>query len=150
VNAAREGCVHEVEFKENDMDLKATILSIFTGAALIAPTAAFADHDDRRDGRGDRREYHSAHRHSADCEHRPAAPPVNAGRGRYELRAVSTWIEGQWLRDYVPGSCVQKRHRVKCTDGHYVDRWVPAHYAETQQWVWVSYPRVGWNVSVRF
>lgn len=128
------------------MDLKKSLLSILASAALVAPAAAFAEHDEWRDRDRDRHE----HRHSEYCEHRPA--PRDA-HGRYELRTISNWVEGRWVRDYVPGKCVQRgRHgRVKCREGHYVDRWVPGYYEETQQWVWVPYVRrPGWQVSVRY
>lgn len=127
------------------MDLKRTLLTLITGASLMAPVAVFADYD------GDR--YERDHRHGSSCNHGPAPlPPPYEQRGRYEIRTVRTWVEGQWVRDWVPDRCVEKRHgRIKCKGGHYVDRWVPGRYELLEKWVWVPYaPRPGWQVSVRY
>ena len=126
------------------MDLRHTVLSVIAGGLLMAPVAAFADHDD------DRAEFN--HRHGPSCSHGPAPLPPRAERGRYEIRIIRNWVEGKWVRDWVPGRCVEKRHgRVKCKGGHYVDRWVPGYFDNVEKWVWVPYaPRPGWQVSVRY
>jgi hypothetical protein len=128
------------------MDLKHGILTLVTSVALIVPAAAFADHDD------DRKEWRE-HRHTSSCHHppMPAPPPGRVQPGRYEIRIVQNWVAGQWARDWVPQSCVNKRHgRVKCRGGYYVDRWVPGHYEQVEKWVWAPYPpRPGWQVSIR-
>ena len=128
------------------MDLRRTLLTVITGAALIAPAAAFADDDDDRD-RAER-----FHRHGPSCSHGPTPlPPPHAARGRYEIRVVRTWVEGRLAREWIPERCVQKPHgRTKCKGGHYVERWVPGHYEQLEKWVWVPYaPRLGWQVSIR-
>jgi hypothetical protein len=128
------------------MDLKQSLLALAASASLIAPTAAFADHDD------DRARW-TEHRHSGSCRHSPmpAPPPGSVHSGRYEIRTVQKWVEGRSVREWVPESCVHKRHgRVKCRGGYYVDRWLPGHYEQVEKWVWVPYlPRPGWQVSIR-
>jgi hypothetical protein len=127
------------------MDLKHTLLTFITGALLMAPVAAFADHDDDRS--------EGTHRHGPACNHGPAPlPPPHVDRGRYEIRLVRTWVEGTSVRDWVPERCVHKPHgRIKCKGGHYVDRWVPGHFEQIEKWVWVPYaPRPGWQVSIRY
>jgi len=130
------------------MDLKHSLLALAASAALIAPAVAFADHDDN-----DGRERWSEHRHTSACHHAPmpAPPPGSVRSGRYEIRTVQNWVGGRWVRDWVPQSCVQRRHgKVKCRDGYYVDRWLPGHYEQVEKWVWVPYaPRPGWQVSIR-
>ena len=126
------------------MDLRHTVLSVLAGAMLISPVAAFADHDDDRD--------EFTHQHGPSCHHPPLPPPpARADRGRYEIRIVRTWVDGKWVRDWVPGYCMEKRHgRVKCQGGYYVDRWVPGYYDQVEKWVWVPYAlRPGWQVSIR-
>ena len=128
------------------MDLKHSLFTLLTGAALIAPAAAFADHDDDR-------EWWVDHQHTSSCHHTPMPPPPPGVQpGRYEIRTLQQWVEGRWVRDWVPQSCEYKHHgRVKCRGGYYVDRWLPGHYEQVEKWVWVPYsPRPGWQVSVRY
>lgn len=150
------------------MNMKTLLLSLGAGAFLLSPAIAFADDDDRRD-RHDRTDRHSQYQHPAGavnpygqhhvhgsgCYHAPAPqpPPSSQPRGRYELRTVQQWVEGRWVRDWVPERCVykgRKRHKMKCTEGHYVDRWVPGYYDDVEQWVWVENTRPGWQVSMRW
>lgn len=137
------------------MDLKRSLISIALSAAMFAPAAALADDRYDRSDRYDRNEHH----HSNSCGHMPAPPPGSSqGDGRYEIRTVSQWVEGRYVREWVPEQCVTKekrhgwRHRVKtvCSPGYYTDRWIDGHYENVEQWVWVPARRPGFRVSMRF
>lgn len=135
------------------MNLKRYILSLAVGAGLLVPALALADGD-----RHERR--HRDHRHDSHCGHHatpvPPQPPMTSQpTGRYELRTVQKWVDGHYVRDWVPETCVykgKKRRKVKCTEGYYTDRFVPGHYQNVEEWVWVDYgrPRFGVQVSARF
>ncbi len=67
-------------------------------------------------------------------------PGRGHGRGRYERRPVSQWVEGQYVSTWVPEVCRPAyRHyrRTVCVPAHYEQRWVPGHYEQRQDWVWV-------------
>lgn len=133
------------------MDLKRSLISIALSAAMFVPAAASA---------GDRfGRYDGDHHHSNSCGHVPAPPPGSSqGDGRYEIRTVSRWVEGRYVREWVPEQCVtrekhNRRHRrVKtvCTPGYYTDRWIDGHYENVEQWVWVPARRPGVRVSMHF
>lgn len=123
------------------MNAKTTLFALFA-AALLVPTAALADRDRDREGWHARDRYE--HRHGPGCRHGPE-PRRRAG-GRYELRTVSTWVEGYHQRYWVPGRCWEERrgrhgHRTRtvCAPGRYEQRWVDGHYVEREEWVWVPY-----------
>lgn len=137
------------------MDLTKRLITLAASASLFVPTLAVAD-DDRDEAWG--RDPH--HRHSSFCGHHapapaPAPPPITSEpQGRYELRMVDQWVEGQWVRDWVPERCVTKHKRrgtvTRCKNGYYVDRWQPGYYEQVQKWVWVPAPRPRFSVSAHF
>lgn len=150
------------------MHLKKLLMSLGAGAFLLSPAIALADHDDDdrrwrdRDDRYSQPQHPagvvdpyggSSHVHGSSCQHAPQPPPSSQASGRYEVRTVQQWVEGRWVRDYVPETCVSKGRRgrkMKCRGAHYVDRWVPGYYDNVQQWVWVPNTRPGWQVSMRW
>lgn len=127
------------------MDIRTAVLSLFA-AALLVPAAARADHPESRYDDDQRSEWRE-HRHDASCRHGdvPAGTPIRRGPGRYELRTISVWVDGFSNRVWVPESChVVKRHPRKpwkdktvCEPAHYESRWVPGHYENRTEWVWV-------------
>lgn len=130
--------------------------SLLLGSLLLAPAAAFADHDD---GPARRSRWSpplaEVHVHSGSCGHDgpPAPPPQRSGR--YELRPVQRWVEGYNQQVWVPEHCVYKhrRHRMRCTGGYYENRWVPGYNETVQEWVWVPNvyaPHGGVRVSLNF
>ncbi len=117
------------------------VLSVAAVGAIALPTAAFAGPPHRAPTRG----YHTP---------RPPPPPVPHARGRYELVTHDRWVEGYYVKDWVPERCHEVRRRgprhkrMRCDPGYYTDRWVPGHYEKVQEWVWVPAHRRGWQVSV--
>lgn len=71
----------------------------------------------------------------------------HARRGRYEQRVVQRWVEGRYEQVWVPEQCFQgERQRgwwrqagTYCVPAHYDQRWVPGHYQQVTQWVWVPF-----------
>ncbi len=136
--------------------------ALFVIGAVALPSAALADgrfgkrNDNHRDGRhGD---YRGGHRGGgAHIEVRVPRPPRPPGRsgGRYELHTVSRWVDGHYVKDWVPERCHEVRRRgprhkrMHCEGGYYTDRFVPGHYQQVEEWVWVPAPRrPHWQVSV--
>jgi hypothetical protein len=73
-----------------------------------------------------------------------SASGVPSHRGRYESRTVNRWVPGRSVSVWVPESCSWRgggrhhHHRPKfCVAAHYEQRWVPAHYEQVQEMVWV-------------
>jgi hypothetical protein len=118
------------------------IVSLLTLGAMAFPTAALADHPPPPPG---------GH---GWTQPRPPPPPIPQNRGRYELRTVDRWVEGYYVSEWVPEQCIQvRRHgprhkRVRCEPGYDSQRWVPGHYQQVEEWVWVPAPRPQWHVSV--
>jgi hypothetical protein len=122
------------------MNAPRTLLSLALAALCFAPAAAFAD------GR-------FGHRATSPQVHVPPPPPVDSrAHGRYELRPVSQWVEGHWMQSWVPEQCVRmgRRGRLKCTPAHHTRQWVPGHYQQVEQWVWVPHPGPRFQVSMRW
>lgn len=76
---------------------------------------------------------------------RPAFDPVP---GHYEQRTVSAWVEGRYEQRFVPEKCRQSHHsrhgregKWRCRPAHEVRTWIPGHYEQRPQWVWVELPR---------
>lgn len=74
------------------------------------------------------------------------------GNGRYEMRSVQRWVEGSYRSVFVPRTCeVVRRGAYRgratevCRGGGYQQQWVPGHYENVQDWVWVDggYPGNG-------
>ena len=67
--------------------------------------------------------------------------------GRYELRTVQRFVQGQYQQTWVPEQCsLRERQRgwyrqaaQVCVPAHYEQRWMPGHYESAQQWVWVPF-----------
>lgn len=67
--------------------------------------------------------------------------------GRYELRTVQRFVQGQYQQVWVPEQCsLRERQRgwwrqaaQVCVPAHYAQQWVPGHSESAQQWVWVSF-----------
>lgn len=67
--------------------------------------------------------------------------------GRYELRTVQRFVQGQYQQVWVPEQCsLRERQRgwwrqaaQVCVPAHYDQQWVPGHSESTQQWVWVQF-----------
>lgn len=135
------------------MKTRNRIIGLILGAALFAPAAAFArDHGHRGDHeRRERHErYESRHdrydRHWEYRDYRRVPPPPPNARGSYQWQTVSTWVDGGWDQQYVPAGCEIRPFtgRQRCWEAHYDRRWVPGHYENIQQWVWVGYSH-GWR-----
>lgn len=88
---------------------------------------------------------HGRHWHDRDDDDddqvQVSPPPVQPG-GHYEWRQVNRWIPAHGEQVFVPGFCGVRPwfHRVVCTPGHYGQRWVPGHYEQAGQWVWIADP----------
>lgn len=89
---------------------------------------------------------HGRHWHHDDDDDRDevvrvAPPPAQPG-GHYEWRGVNRWVAGRGEQVFVPGSCAVRPwfHRVVCRPGYYGQRWIPGHYEQGGQWVWVPDP----------
>jgi hypothetical protein len=115
-------------------------LTLAAATLTLAPAAAFADgrgwhHHDRDYGHG----YYGQGYYGRGYEVVvPPAPPLGFHRSGYEVRPGSRWIEGRWVRDWVPGECFDTgrfRHEVRCSEGRYVDRWQPGYYEQVDGWV---------------
>ena len=108
--------------------MKTSYLSLAAAAALFA-APALADHDDCAPQRDD---------DNQDNQVQPAQPSfVTRDDGHYELRTFQTWEEGRYQPVWVAGACFGGRPQV-CQPGDYRQDWVPGHYAEAQQYVWVE------------
>ena len=67
--------------------------------------------------------------------------------GRYQLRTVQRFVQGQYQQTWVPEQCsFRERHRgwysqaaQVCVPAHYEQQWMPGHYESAQQWVWVPF-----------
>jgi hypothetical protein len=125
---------------QDAMDLKKTLLPVAL-FAVLAPLAAFAEHDATPN-------YDANYDANYDVQgvNRPVErpmPPTHSGQGRYELRTMQRWVEGQWQQVWVPEQCVTRQRgwktRVRCQPGYYDSRWTPGHYVTAQQWVWIPY-----------
>lgn len=118
------------------MQTKHGIRALVLTAALLAPMAAMADHDEYP---VDPEVYvGGAHVHAPGCGHAvPAGQPANPGR--YELRTVQRWVPGHYEEVWVPERCQPRgRHfHMKCRGGYYDRRWEPGRYETVQDWVWV-------------
>ena len=105
--------------------------------AVLAPLAAFAEHDDYA-GYGNNEPAQVASQYA-----RRPMPPTHESQGRYEMRTTQQWVPGQYTQVWVPEQCVSRQRgwgtRVRCRPGFYDQRWTPGHYVSAQQWVWVPF-----------
>lgn len=113
-------------------------------AATLGATAARADWDGRQ-GRWEGSGQHAAVAVRPQFHHQ--------GPGRWELQTVQRWVEGRMEQRWVEPVCYGRRHWRRCTEGGYQNVWVPGHYEDRQEWVWVAPParhHARFRASVRF
>lgn len=133
------------------MSLPRMLLNLAVTLAVLAPSAALA---------GD------FHRRAVAVASTPVgfelrvgqpAPGIPRNSGHYELRPVNRWVEGRYEEYYVAGRCEVRRHhrhprhaRRYCTEGYLAQRWVPGHYVQASEYVWVPHAPVYQRPVVSF
>ncbi len=127
------------------MTHKHTLIGLVVSLSTLLPTAAFA-HDfgppPPPPGQGT---------FQVQVGHTASGVTERHGRhGRYERRMVSRWVQGRYESVWVPETCEARgsHHRYHyrpkfCVAAHYEQRWVPGHYEQVQDWVWVPAYRPG-------
>jgi hypothetical protein len=134
------------------MALKTGFFSLALCALLLGTTAQAAgiqgEHDASsvvaQDFRGGSGPAWGTPSNTYDSRRTPPPPPARQN-GRYELRQVQKWVAGHYAQVWVGQDCSDQSRRYirKCEPGHYEQRWVPGHYEQAEEWVWVPGVRRG-------